>query len=76
VSSDREAVIRTIPNKQWRQLAREFLEAGGQISTTGSGHLRWVTPQGGVVFSSKTTSDRRAIKSHTSQLRKHGWERA
>lgn len=53
--------------KCWRDLAKQFTEAGGVITITSGNHLRWSLGQG-VVISALTPSDHRAIKNTTSRI--------
>jgi predicted RNA binding protein YcfA (HicA-like mRNA interferase family) len=59
--------------KEMREVIRRAQRQGWTITQTGGDHLKWVSPSGSVVFCSSTPSDRRAMKNHTSMLRRHGF---
>lgn len=49
---------------------REMEEHGWEVDVTGSGHLRWRHPAGGLVFSASTPSDRRSWANHLATMRR------
>lgn len=57
----------------FRELAQEARAQGWRVEET-RGHLKWLGPNGGVVISSSTPSDRRAIKNHVALLRRWGFK--
>lgn len=55
-----------------KQAARTARSKGWVITVTGSGHLRWVSPNGVKVFTSKTPGGNRSHQNTVSKLRKAG----
>lgn len=55
--------------KDWRQLARDAMTRGWTLEQTRGNHVRW-THANGVVHSSLTPSDHRAILRHKSLMRR------
>lgn len=55
-----------------RDLGRQALAAGWEISKTSNQHFRWRAPSGALVFTSGTPSDRRTLRNVQSLLRKAG----
>lgn len=53
-------------------IAEMAAEQGWTFEVTGSGHLRWVSPDGKVVVTPSTPSDRRSELNSRSQLRRAG----
>ena len=47
-------------NKDYSKLARTYRRRGWSVSYTKNSHLRWRGPQGQVVISASTPSDRRS----------------
>jgi hypothetical protein len=47
-------------NKDYRQLVRTYQRQGWTVTPTKGGHLCWRGPQGQLVFSGSTPSERRA----------------
>ena len=56
----------------FRDMIKTAEKAGWTVERSRSGHLKWKSPTGGVVFSASTPSDHRAIKNHVSLMRKAG----
>lgn len=48
------------------------MQAGWRLIVTNGGHLKWAAPNGEVVFSSRTPSDRRAVMNLRADLRRRG----
>jgi hypothetical protein len=57
--------------KVWQQANAQ----GWRVEIAKSNHLRWISPDGGVVTSSITPSDTRAVHRHTSIMRRYGYLR-
>jgi predicted RNA binding protein YcfA (HicA-like mRNA interferase family) len=53
-----------------KQLLRAAKAAGWQVRPTGSGHLQLRHPAGGIVVTSSSPSDRRALANLKAQLRR------
>lgn len=60
--------------KDIRKLAALARRAGWSVEYTGGGHLRWVPPQGGPVYSASTPSDLRVLANMKARLRRAGLE--
>ena len=58
--------------EMFRSAAAQVREQGWTIEATDSDHLAWISPDGTVVTSAKTPSDRRALPRHVSRLRQAG----
>lgn len=58
--------------RELRGLARAAQQAGWTIRLTGGDHLRWESPDGTVVHSSGSPSDRREFMNVRSRLRRAG----
>jgi len=58
-------------NKDLAGLARFARQHGWDI-TQGRSHLKWYGPEGQLVVTSRTPSDRRAIANVVAVLRRHG----
>lgn len=56
----------------FRILARHAEAAGWSIELTRNNHLRWRSPDGAVVFSALSPSDRRAVRNVEKELRRAG----
>lgn len=54
-------------------LMQKATSQGWQITRTGGGHLKWVSPEGKMVFSGFSHSDSRSIKNLKNQLRVAGF---
>lgn len=63
--------LRQIKPRALGDLYRKALDAGCEVSITGSNHIRVDTPEG-PVFGSRTSSDHRAVRNTRSQLRRKG----
>lgn len=63
-------VIKLPPD--WQALADKAVEAGWELSHTGSGHIRWLPPIGRPLFSPSTPGDRRGLLNFRSMLRRTG----
>jgi hypothetical protein len=61
----------TIP-KEYQPLARQVREQGWTVEPTDGDHLRWLGPDGQMVISGKSPSDKRALHDHVAQLRRYG----
>jgi predicted RNA binding protein YcfA (HicA-like mRNA interferase family) len=59
--------------KELHQLAEEAEKQGWTITSTKGDHRKWVSPKGGIVFTSATPSDRRAIFKIRRDLRLNGF---
>lgn len=59
-------------HKVLQELQRLANDQGWEIERTGSGHLRWVSPEGNVVSTSSTPSDEGIIKTIRSDLARQG----
>jgi hypothetical protein len=59
--------------KDLTQLIKAAEHQGWEVTISNSGHLRWVSPTGGIVFSSRTPSDRRVIPRIKQDLRMRGF---
>ncbi len=55
-----------------RSLARAAHRAGWSITLTGTGHLRWESPDGTVVITPSTPSDHRSSRNSRARLRRAG----
>lgn len=60
-------------NKDFRQLIKKAEAQGWQVGQTNGGHLRWVSPEGKVVFSAFSPSDRRAVHNVERELKLKGF---
>jgi hypothetical protein len=60
-------------DKETKQIIKEAKSQGWQIVMTNGNHLKWIAPNGKVVFSALTGSDRRGILNLKSQLRIAGF---
>ena len=58
--------------RELRPLARYACKAGWHISVTRGGHLRWRSPDGELVFTARTPSDRRNRLNVRAELRRAG----
>lgn len=59
--------------KEMRTLIKQAEAQGWEVSMRAAGHLKWVSPNGDTVFTSRTPSDRRAVKKITKDLRLRGF---
>ena len=57
----------------WVELIHQAEKQGWRVEVTKGGHLKWVAPNGKVIFSSYSASDSRAIKNSISQLKAAGF---
>lgn len=55
----------------WKTLRKDFEAAGGRVAEGGK-HLKWLCPNGAMVTSSRSASDKRAINNHLALLRRNG----
>lgn len=55
-----------------QQLVREAEQQGWVILRTKNNHLKWLSPLGGIVYSSSTPSDHRALENLRRDLRVYG----
>lgn len=60
-------------NKDFQKLIKEAENQGWEVSRTGGGHLRWMSPEGKVVFSAFSPSDKRALQNTKKELRIKGF---
>lgn len=60
-------------NKDFQKLIKEAESQGWEVNRTGGGHLRWVAPDGRVVFSAFSPSDKRALQNTRKELRIKGF---
>lgn len=63
----------TLP-RDLRKIAAQAREQGWQVEMTRKSHIKFVPPQGELVYSSGTPSDRRAQLNLVSRLRRQGLE--
>jgi hypothetical protein len=61
-------------SKDLKQLMKTAKKQGWEIKVTGGGHLKWISPESGFVFSALTPSDRRAIQNIVHQLKIRGFD--
>lgn len=62
-----------ITDRELKKIALVAVEQGWRITMTGSGHLRWLPPQGGSpVFTASTPDDYRTVRNCRSSLRRAG----
>jgi len=61
-----------INSKELRELRRTAELAGWRVEDRKAGHLKWISPDGAVVFSSSTPSCRRGMLNHLAALRRAG----
>jgi predicted RNA binding protein YcfA (HicA-like mRNA interferase family) len=59
--------------KSWVELISQAETQGWRVERTKGGHLRWVAPNGKVVFSAYSASDPRSLLNHKRQLRIAGF---
>ncbi len=59
-------------SKDVKPLIRQALSEGWRVERTNGGHIKWIHPSGGFLFSSSTPSDRRAIRNLERDLRRLG----
>ena len=62
------------PNKDLAQLIKKAKKQGWLIEATRGNHLRWVSPDGLVIVSAKTPSDRKSITCTKLDLRRRGFK--
>jgi hypothetical protein len=55
-----------------RATARLARRLGWRLSRSGTGHLRWESPDGAVVFTTSTPGDRRSTLNDRAELRRAG----
>jgi hypothetical protein len=58
--------------KVWRDLAGTAIEQGWKLSFNGGDHIRWCSPNGQIITSSRTPSDHRTVHNVRSQLARIG----
>ena len=61
------------PNKEINKLMRSARKQGWDIVQIKSGHLKWVSPVGDIIYSAFTPSDRNAVKQIQRELRLKGF---
>lgn len=59
--------------KELAKIAKEAEAQGWTITLTNGGHFKWMSPEGGFMFTSQTPSDVRAFHRIRSDLRKLGF---
>ena len=59
-------------HRDLRPLVEAALGAGWEVTKTGSGHLRFKSPTGALVFTGSTPSDHRAVENVRALLRNAG----
>lgn len=59
-------------SKELKVLQKEALIQGWSVSLSNGNHLKWVAPNGKVIFTSKTPSDARAIDNIKRDLKSAG----
>ena len=62
------------PNKDLAQLIKKAKKQGWVVEPTKGNHLRWISPNGDVVTSSKTPSDRMTIMCTRLDLKRRGYK--
>lgn len=60
-------------DKETKQIIKDATNQGWTVTMTNGNHLKWTAPNGKVVFSALTGSDRRGILNLKSQLRIAGF---
>lgn len=60
-------------NKEITKLIREATRQSWIVVRGKSNHLRWESPNGGIVHTSSTPSDVRAVPNMVKDLQKHGF---
>jgi predicted RNA binding protein YcfA (HicA-like mRNA interferase family) len=60
-------------NKDVNVLIKEAQSQGWNVAPTKNSHLKWLSPKGGLFFSSSTPSDRMAIHRIKQDLRMNGF---
>ena len=53
-------------------LEKQAINQGWRVSQSNGGHVKWLAPNGKVVFTSSTPSDNRALKNIQSNLKAAG----
>jgi predicted RNA binding protein YcfA (HicA-like mRNA interferase family) len=61
-----------ITHKELKVLEKQALNQGWRVLHSKGGHIKWVAPNGKIVFTSATPSDNRAIKNIQSNLKSAG----
>lgn len=56
----------------WKELAEHALDEGWQVSTSGTGHLRFTSPAGKVVITPASPGGGRGLKNARAQFRRSG----
>jgi predicted RNA binding protein YcfA (HicA-like mRNA interferase family) len=59
--------------KELNELIKQAEQQGWNVCRTNGNHMKWVSPLGGVVFTSSTPSDARAMKNIKRDLRVNGF---
>jgi predicted RNA binding protein YcfA (HicA-like mRNA interferase family) len=59
--------------KEVQELIKQAEAQGWVVQQSSGGHLKWLSPMGGFVFSSSTASDYRAVKNITRDLKAYGF---
>jgi len=63
--------------KDWKKLIREAERQGWQVEPTRRCHYKWWAPDGKTMLvSGTTTSDRRALMNHITNMRRAGFARS
>lgn len=65
-------MLRGIKCQELRRLARAALAQGWQVTRTGSDHVRWRAPAGGLCFSGSSPSDKGGTRNHRARLKRMG----
>jgi hypothetical protein len=60
-------------NKDVNDLIKEAEKQGWEVTMTKNSHLKWVSPLGGLFYSSSTPSDWRVVMKITRDLRMNGF---
>ena len=56
--------------KELRPLAKRYKAKGWRLEPTGGGHIKWIAPNGHVVYSASTPSDWRGVLDLTARLKR------
>jgi predicted RNA binding protein YcfA (HicA-like mRNA interferase family) len=62
------------PNKDLAQLIKKAKKQGWIVEATRGNHLRWISPNGDVITSAKTPSDRMSITCTRLDLKRRGYK--
>lgn len=61
-------------SKELKLIISKATSQGWEVTQNKANHLRWQSPEGGVVFTALTPSDWRAFKNILRDLRKYGFK--